>query len=189
MGRKKEATFQWLKAIGTGVVLAIFLRTFFYSTYAVEGGSMLPTLQQGNLVVVNKFHLTSKSLERGDIVVFHANKQEDYVKRIIGLPGDFIVYKNDVLYVNGKKYDEPYLQQNKPKQSKQLITGNFTLSQITGEKVVPEDNVFVLGDNRLNSYDSRFFGFVAIKQIVGKLDLRYWPINHASIDFEKAREI
>src|SRR5699024_9977185 len=108
-----KSRLEWIKAIGIGIVVAIFLRTFFFSIYVVDGESMMPTLQDGNLVIINKLHVLDKTFKRGDIIVFHANKREDYVKRIIGLPGDTIIYRNDVLYLNGKKYDEPYLHKYK----------------------------------------------------------------------------
>ncbi|MBJ8206551.1 signal peptidase I, partial [Bacillus cereus] len=77
----------------------VFFRTFFFSTYVVEGKSMMPTLQDGNMLVVNKVSYQVGDLNRFDVVVFHANKKEDYVKRIIGLPGDHIEYKQDKLYI------------------------------------------------------------------------------------------
>lgn len=164
--------FEWLKAVGLGIFAAIILRTFFFATYEVEGKSMMPTLQNGNLVVVNKVN----ELERGDIVVFHTESNKDFVKRIIGLPGDTVFYKDNILYINNKAYKELYLKENE-------LTENFSLKEITGQTVVPEDSVFVLGDNRTNSYDSRYFGFVNKKNIIGTLNLRYWPIENASMEF------
>lgn len=185
MGKeKKKATFEWIKVLGVGIIVAIFLRTFFFSTYIVDGESMMPTLESGDLVVINKFRVSENSLERGDIVVFHVNEEEDYVKRIIGLPGDKIEYKEDVLYVNGERQDESYLDEYKIQNSNRLITGTFTLYDLTGEYVVPDGAAFVMGDNRLESYDSRYFGFIDMDQIVGTLDLRYWPIEHAGIQFD-----
>lgn len=98
---KKEG-IEWIRTILIGVLLAVFFRTFFFSTYVVEGKSMMPTLQDGNMLVVNKVSYHVGDLNRFDVVVFHANKKEDYVKRIIGLPGDHIEYKHDKLYVNGQ---------------------------------------------------------------------------------------
>ncbi|CRH97357.1 signal peptidase I [Streptococcus pneumoniae] len=86
---KKEG-MEWIRTILIGVLLAVFFRTFFFSTYVVEGKSMMPTLQDGNMLVVNKVSYQVGDLNRFDVVVFHANKKEDYVKRIIGLPGDHI---------------------------------------------------------------------------------------------------
>jgi signal peptidase I len=175
---KKEGV-EWLKSIGIGLIIFVFLRTFFISNYVVEGESMMPTLQDGNLLMINKM----SEIERFDIVVFHANTEEDYVKRVIGLPGDTIEYKNDVLYINGKPYDEPYLAPYKEKLIDGLLTGDFTLYEVTGQQKVPKGHIFVLGDNRLGSWDSRHFGFVSLDQVVGKVNLRYWPINEIDVRF------
>nr|WP_279664026.1 signal peptidase I [Ectobacillus ponti] len=175
---------QWVKAVGIGIILAAFFRTFFFSTYVVEGKSMMPTLQDGNLLVINKVGYRLGELHRFDVVVFHANAQEDYVKRVIGLPGDKIEYKHDKLYINGQFVEEPYLEAYKQQQSGAQLTGDFQLEELTGRRQVPADSIFVLGDNRLGSWDSRHFGFVKIEQIVGKVDLRYWPIGEVRHDFE-----
>jgi len=136
---------------------------------------MLPNLQNGNRLVVSKL----SELQRFDVIVFHApDSSEKYIKRIIGLPGDTIEMKDDTLYVNRKAYHEPYLKKLKDQKLEgMLLTGDFTLSEIVGKKVVPEGYVFVLGDNRLLSKDSRHFGLLPIKEIVGKAVLRTWPID------------
>ncbi|MFE8700287.1 signal peptidase I [Cytobacillus sp. FJAT-54145] len=179
---KKEG-LEWIKALGIGLIIFVFIRTFFFSNYEVEGESMMPTLQDGNKLVVNKIGYQIGDLDRFDVVVFHANKDEDYVKRIIGLPGDTIEYKNDQLFINGKAVQEPYLEKHKQQIFGAQLTGDFTLSEMTGEEVVPEGQVFVLGDNRLGSWDSRHFGFVPVDQVVGKVNLRYWPFDHVAVSF------
>jgi signal peptidase I len=179
---KKEG-LEWIKAFGIGIILFAFIRTFFFSNYVVEGQSMMPTLQDGNKVVVNKLGYQVGDLQRFDVIVFHANKKEDYVKRIIGLPGDKIAYRNDQLYVNGQKVAEPFLNMYKQKAPGGKFTSDFTLEEITGNKTVPSGRLFVLGDNRLGSWDSRYFGFISIKQVVGKVDLRYWPLNEVNVHF------
>ncbi|MFJ8530109.1 signal peptidase I [Bacillus sp. NPDC094106] len=181
----KKESLEWMRTIFIGVLLAVFFRTFFFSTYVVEGKSMMPTLQDGNMLVVNKVSYQVGELNRFDVVVFHANKQEDYVKRIIGLPGDQIEYKHDKLYVNGKFMDEPYLETYKQQAEGHQLTGDFTLEELTREKVVPKGYIFVLGDNRLGSWDSRHFGFVKADTVVGKVDLRYWPIRDLQTNFSK----
>ncbi|MCA0149031.1 MULTISPECIES: signal peptidase I [Rossellomorea] len=181
----KREGLEWIKALGIGLIIFIIIRTFLFSNYVVEGESMMPTLQDGNKLVVNKIGYHIGELDRFDVVVFHANEKEDYVKRIIGLPGDKIVYKDDKLYVNGKYYPEPYLEKFKQEYIGSKLTGDFTLQEITGEKTVPKGKIFVLGDNRRGSMDSRYFGFVDREQIVGKVDLRYWPINEWDVQFRK----
>ncbi|WP_369900704.1 signal peptidase I [Bacillus manliponensis] len=183
---KKEG-LAWVKIIFVGVILAVFFRTFFFSTYIVEGKSMMPTLQDGNMLVVNKVSYQVSDLRRLDVIVFHANGNDDYVKRVIGLPGEHIAYRDDKLYINGKAVAEPYLEEYKKAMNGHLLTGDFTLEEVTGEEVIPDGYIFVLGDNRLGSWDSRHFGFVKIDEIVGKVDLRYWPIRDVEMDFEKEK--
>lgn len=179
---KKEG-LEWIKAFAIGIVIFAFIRTFFFSNYIVEGQSMMPTLQDGNKLVVNKLDYKVADFHRFDVIVFHANKKEDYVKRIIGLPGDEITYQNDQLFINGKKVAEPFLKAYKQKLAGGKLTADFTLEQVTGKNKVPDGKLFVLGDNRIGSYDSRYFGFISIKQVVGKVDLRYWPLNEINVHF------
>ncbi|WP_027724613.1 signal peptidase I [Tuberibacillus calidus] len=177
MKKDKREAFEWLKALAIAVIIAIVIRSFIFTNYIVEGQSMMPTLQDGNRLIVNKIDYDITKPHRFDIIVFHATPTDDYVKRVIGLPGDSIEYKNDVLYINGKKVDEPYLKPYKEQLVSGLLTENFTLKEITGVERVPKGKVFVMGDNRRNSVDSRRFGFVDMNQIVGKVDLRYWPFS------------
>ena len=106
---KKEG-LEWLKAIVIALLLVILVRTFFISSYVVKGSSMLPTLEDGNKLIVNKLVYHIGDLERFDVIVFHATEQDDYVKRIIGLPGDTVEYTNGQLYINGKLHEEEYLE-------------------------------------------------------------------------------
>lgn len=179
---KKEG-LEWVKAFAIGIIIFAFIRIFFFSNYIVEGESMMPTLQDGNKLVVNKLGYQVGELNRFDVIVFHANPKEDFVKRIIGLPGDRIEYRNDQLYVNGQKYEEPFLNVYKEKTPGIKLTGDFSLLEITGKSKVPEGKLFVLGDNRLGSWDSRQFGFINVNQVVGKVDLRYWPLNEMDVNF------
>lgn len=179
----KQEGLEWIKAFIIGVIIFAFIRTFFFSNYIVEGESMMPTLQDGNKLVVNKMGYQVGELNRFDVIVFHANEKEDFVKRIIGLPGDKIEYRNDQLFVNGHKYQEGFLKIYKQKALGVKLTGDFSLKEITGEETVPEGKLFVLGDNRLGSWDSRHFGFISVDQVVGKVDLRYWPLDEMDIHF------
>lgn len=179
---KKEG-IEWLKAFAIGIIIFAFIRMFFFSNYVVEGESMMPTLQDGNKLVVNKIGYQIGELDRFDVIVFHANEEEDYVKRLIGLPGDRIEYRDDQLYINGTKYDEPYLEKYRKQVFGGKLTGNFTLMELTGKETVPKDKIFVLGDNRLGSRDSREFGFVSVDQVVGKVNFRYWPMEEIAVSF------
>ena len=177
---KKEGA-EWIKAFALGMVIFVFIRIFFFSNYVVEGESMLPTLEEGNKVVVNKLGYETSDLDRFDVIVFHANEEEDFVKRIIGLPGDKIEYREDVLFVNDKKVSEPFLKQYRQDSPGGYLTGDFTIEDLTGSARVPEGKLFVLGDNRLGSWDSRQFGFISAEEVVGKVNLRYWPLKEMEI--------
>jgi signal peptidase I len=174
---------EWLKALGIGIIIFVFIKTFFFSNYIVEGESMMPTLEDGNKLVVNKIGYQIGDLNRFDVIVFHANMNEDYVKRIIGLPGDEIEYINEQLFINGKRYSEPFLEEYRKEVLGGRLTGNFTLKEITGKETVPKNHLFVMGDNRLGSWDSRHFGFIKVDQVVGKVNLRYWPLEDLGVQF------
>ena len=169
----------WLKAILIAVIVVLVCRQFVFTPTTVKGKSMMPSLQDGNRVILSKI----THIDRFDEVVFHATDSPDkYVKRIIGLPGDKVEMKNDTLYINDKPYEEEYLDELKSSlDDAGLFTENFTLKELTGEEVVPEGEMFVLGDNRPNSKDSRVFGFVPMERIVGEVKIRYWPIKDIGI--------
>ncbi|MBE4906698.1 signal peptidase I [Bacillus luteolus] len=182
-GKSKKNRIWVVKSVGIGIILFIFLRTFLLSNYVVEGESMMPTLQNGNLLMVNKVSLHIGDLQRFDIVVFKSESKEHYVKRVIGLPGDKVEYIDDILYINGLQIDEPFLSPYKNNLIGGNLTGDFSLEEITGQKQVPPGHIFVIGDNRLGSWDSRHYGFIKIDHIVGKVNLRYWPVNVVDLRF------
>ncbi|MGY0692830.1 signal peptidase I [Virgibacillus sp. FSP13] len=167
------------------VVLAIVFRTVLFASYVVDGESMEPTLYDGNLLMVNKVIYDLKDVDRFDVIVFHANKQEDYVKRVIGLPGDKIKYENDKLFINNEYVEEDFLYPFKNANGKKTFTEDFSLMETTGSRQVPHDKLFVMGDNRENSLDSRAFGFISVEQLVGKVDIKYWPLSQASFSLGK----
>jgi len=138
----------------------------------VDGKSMEPSLDDGNMLMVNRLAYNLQDAKRFDVVVFHANEDEDYVKRIIGLPGDEIEYRNERLYINNEPVEEPFLK-NKIKDITETYTEDFKLEEKTGKQEVPPNAVFVMGDNRPDSFDSRAIGFIDKKQIVGKVN-RQW---------------
>lgn len=173
----QKTFFDWIKAVAVAVIIVYAIQTFLFANYVVHGQSMMPTIHDGNRVIVNKIDYDFGKPKRFQLIVFHYSKHEDFIKRVIGLPGDTLHYKNDVLYVNGKAMKEPYLKPYKDRLNSGLLTKNFSLKEKTGHLTVPKGHVFVLGDNRRNSYDSRYFGFVPINKIVGKVDVRYWPFD------------
>lgn len=174
---------EWIKAFALGMIIFVFIRIFFFSNYIVEGESMLPTLEDGNKVVVNKLGYETDELERFDVIVFHANEEEDFVKRVIGLPGDKVEYREDMLFINDKQVKESFLKHYREQSAGGYLTGDFSLEDLTGVERVPKGKLFVLGDNRLGSWDSRQFGFISEEQVVGKVNLRYWPLEEMDVSF------
>lgn len=138
---------------------------------------MEPTLYDGNLMMVNTFTTDISDVHRFDVIVFHASEENDYVKRVVGLPGETIEYKDDQLYVNGEYVSEDFLQDEKENTDVTPLTEDFTLLEVADKKEVPENYLFVLGDNRRDSLDSRAIGFVPMDQVVGKVDITYWPLT------------
>ncbi|MDP1421023.1 signal peptidase I [Peribacillus simplex] len=178
----RKEVFSWIKAILIAVILAFLIRTYIFAPIVVDGESMMPTLQDHERIVLTKFGTNIDNIDRFDIVVFHATVDKDYIKRVIGLPGDHIEYKDDTLYINGKAYEEPYLDKYKNQMAAGVpLTESFKLEDITGSMTVPEDQLFLMGDNRQNSLDSREIGTISVDEIVGKANLVYWPINEIKI--------
>ena len=177
--KDKNEIWEWIKALFIAIVLVFIIREFFFTPIVVDGASMEPTLQDRDRMIVTKIG----EPKRFDIIVFHAPENKDYIKRVIGLPGDRIEYKDDALYINGKLYDEPYLDEEK----QELIDGgpltnSFTLRETpVGSDVVPEGQLFVMGDNRRNSKDSRHIGAVSMEKVVGTTKIVFYPIEEIKI--------
>lgn len=172
--KEKSELFEWIKALAIAFFLAVIIRFVLFTPIVVDGESMMPTLQNGERMIVNKLG----SIHRFDIVVFHAPEKKDYIKRVIGLPGDTLAYKNDQLYINDQRVAEPYLAAYK----NEIIDGgtlteDFTLEEYTNYQKIPAGYYFVMGDNRRNSKDSRYIGLVAEEQLVGKANIVFWPID------------
>lgn len=181
MKKEKSSLWEWIKAILIAVVLAGVIRQFFFAPILVDGVSMSPTLHDRDRMIVNKIGYHIGEPKHFDIIVFRATEEKDYIKRVIGLPGDEIEYRNDTLYINGKPYEEPYLDKQKKQLSDGPLTYDFKLEEITGKKTVPEGQLFVLGDNRRFSKDSRTIGTVKMDQVIGKANMLYWPLKDARI--------
>jgi len=179
---KKEKSndwWEWIKAILITVAIAVIVKQFILAPIVVDGPSMQPTLHNRDHMIVNKFMYRFKDPERFDVVVFHASDKKDFIKRVIGLPGEHIKYKNDKLYVNDKKIDEDFLQDEKNNLTDgEVLTSDFELENLPeGYSTIPEGYFLVLGDNRTNSTDSRMLGLISKKQIVGRTSFIYWPMD------------
>ena len=142
---------------------------------------MMPTLENGDYLIVNKIGYQIGEPNRYDIVVFHAPENKDYIKRVIGLPGDHVAYKNDQLYINGKPQAEPYLDTYKNEINEGTLTEDFTLEEKTNWAVIPEGFVFVMGDNRRFSKDSRIIGLISMEEIIGNTHIIFWPPNEIGL--------
>ena len=145
-----------------------FVRPFVVEAYRIPTESMVPTLEVGDRVLANKFVYRFTEPERRDIVVFDSVDEDDdqtLIKRVVGVAGDEIQVQGGVLYVNGEAQDEPYLN------DADLSRGFY------GPTVVPEGHIFVMGDNRANSADSRIFGPLPLENLKGEAFVRFWPID------------
>ena len=123
--KTKNESWEWIKALLIAFALAALIRVFLFTPIVVDGISMMPTLEDGDRMIVNKIGYTIGKPDRFDIVVFHAPEQKDYIKRIIGLPGDTVEYREDILYINGEPLEEPYLNQVQRRSGRQSINGRF----------------------------------------------------------------
>jgi len=164
--KKKNEWLEWIKAIIIAILIALFLRTFIFATSIVEGESMDPTLEDGERVIFNKLIYILDEPERGDIVIIQ-RPTKNYVKRIIGLPGETIEINRNELIIDGEEYTQTFLSEDAINK-----TGNF------GPVTVPEDSYFVMGDNRAISKDSRNgLGFINEEEIIGKSEIVIYPFN------------
>lgn len=176
--KEKNELWEWTKALIIAFAISVLIRYFLFTPIVVDGDSMMPTLVDGDRMIVNKLG----DLERFDIVVFHAPEGKDYIKRVIGLPGDYIEYKDDQLYINGEPIDEPYLDEYKSQLTEGTLTQDFTLQDIDPTiDVIPEGYVFVMGDNRRYSKDSRHIGIVSEEKIIGKTNIVFWPLSEMQV--------
>ncbi|RSL30517.1 signal peptidase I [Salibacterium salarium] len=181
MNNVTREIWDWIKTFIVVIIVVFIVRTFFFANYMVHGESMMPTIENGERLIINKIGYEFSEPDRYDLIVFHANEESDYIKRVIGLPGDNIKYEDDTLYVNGQAQKEEFLTPYKSQTGSGDFTNDFTLEGITDQSTVPEGKIFVLGDNRQNSMDSRQLGFINMDEIVGKANIRYWPVDEFTL--------
>ena len=187
--KRKSNIRETIEAVVVAFLIALVIRTFVIQAFKIPSGSMIPTLLVGDHILVNKFLLGTpvdipftnitlfrmpglRNAQRGDIVVFKypEDPKRDFIKRVIGVGDDVVMAKDKNVYVNGRRLVEPYTQHV----DEEIKPGQFDKRDNFGPVVVPAGAVFVMGDNRDQSYDSRFWGFVPDSEIKGKAVIIYW---------------
>ena len=169
-GRKKSGllgtVIEIVVIVAAAFVIALLVQAFVVKPFTIHQVSMRPTLEEGDRILLNRLVYHFREPARGDVIVFHSpiNDTEDLVKRIVGVAGDRVAVTGGKLYVNGVAQDEPYLLE-------QDFSGEMA------ETLVPSEEVFVMGDNRNNSGDSRLFGPIPTTSIIGNAFVVYWPIG------------
>lgn len=176
--RKKKRSRSFVKEISLsvllGLVLSVLLASFFFTLVTVRGFSMSPTLRDGNVLLVRK----TDRLQRFDLAVF-SRGENTHVRRVIGLPGDKLQYKDDTLFINNQPLDEKFLVEkvNQSQKNGKNFTEDFSLSMLGEMTVIPDDCYLFLGDNRPYSTDSRHYGLVKEEQIIGIAKVKFLPLN------------
>jgi len=178
---------RWIRegviVVVVAVLVAVLLRTFVVQTFYIPSGSMEPTLQIGDRILVNKLSYDLHGVHRGDIVVFSRPPAEncggpqvnDLVKRVIGLPGNVVSLSGGYVYIDGKRLDESWLPASE--QGVTMAGPPGTSSNLAHPYRVPANDYFVMGDNRTDSCDSRYWGPISKSLIVGKVEVRVWPLS------------
>ena len=186
--KKKSIFREYAEAAAIAVILALFIRTFVIQAFKIPSGSMIPTLMVGDHILVNKFiygikiPLVNKTLvpistpKRNDVIVFiyPVDKSKDFIKRVIGLPGETLKMVDRKIYINGNLYKDTYGRYTALHDPLPLSYAKANFGPVT----IPEDSLFVMGDNRDNSLDSRYWGFVPMKLVKGKALIIYWSWPH-----------
>jgi signal peptidase I len=196
-GQNKSVIREYVEAIVVAVLLALFVRTFVVQAFKIPSGSMLPTLQIGDHLLVNKFSYGVKlpligatvfsrpGPVRGDVVVFRfpRDRSLDYIKRVVAIAGDSIEIKDKQVFLNGKPVENPHAHFT----SLDIMRAAGGPRDNFGPVTVPEGKIFVMGDNRDNSYDSRFWGFVDIQDVRGKAMIIYWSwdVEQSLLSFQR----
>jgi signal peptidase I len=181
---KKSRLRENVEAVLVAILLALFIRTFVVQAFKIPSGSMMQTLQIGDHILVNKFVygikipymrktiIPVKQPERGDIIVFKfpVDPEKDFIKRVIGVGGDVVEGRDKKIYINNRLVDDSYSIRTDPNVIPQSVQKRDNFGPIT----VPQNFLFVMGDNRDQSFDSRFWGFVDLKVVSGKAFMIYW---------------
>src|SRR3954463_11751408 len=188
---KKSVLREYFESIVIAVILALFVRTWVVQAFKIPTGSMENNLLIGDHLLVNKFIfgptplaigravLPVRAPRRGDIIVFKYpdEPERDFIKRVIGLPGETVELRNKKVYINGQPIDEPYVHFLSPPSSDYQEVTSFDVRERYGPVSVPQDQYFVMGDNRDNSQDSRYWGFLPRGYIKGQALMIYWSFD------------
>ena len=197
MGKPKSKLQEYIEAIILAIVIAFFIRTFVIQAYKIPSGSMKPTLLIGDHILVSKFNYGIKlplirstllpigTPKRGDIVVFiyPEDRSKDFIKRLVGVPGDTIEIRDKKILINGL----PYKDKHGVYVDHLIIPGSVQPRDNFGPVTVPKQKLFVMGDNRDESYDSRFWGMVDQRDVLGKALIIYWSWNGENSDVRWSR--
>lgn len=180
--RAKSVLREYAEALIIAVLLALVIRTFVVQAFKIPSGSMLPTLQIGDHILVNKFLYYFQPIRRGDIIVFKFPQDEtrDFIKRVIGLPGDTVEIRGKQVLINGAPLDEPYAVHG------DWPAARFGEREKVGPLVVPADRLFMMGDNRDHSMDSRVWGFLDVSKVKGKAFIVYFSVRSDDIPYSSA---
>ena len=197
---KKSIVREYFESIVIAVILALFIRTFVVQAFKIPTGSMEENLLIGDHLLVNKFVLGPAAtgiertllpigtIKRGDVIVFKypVEPDRDFIKRVIGLPGDTIEVRDKKVYVNGKPLDEPYVHFLQPPSGSSELheVTSFDVRERYGLVTVPPNQYFVMGDNRDNSQDSRYWGFLPRENVKGKALIIYWSYEGDREDYQ-----
>jgi signal peptidase I len=198
---KKSTVREYFESIVIAVILALFIRTFVVQAFKIPTGSMENNLLIGDHLLVNKFIfgptesrlerilLPVKQLKREDIVVFKypEEPERDFIKRVIGLPGETVEVREKKVFINGKALTEPYAHYLEPVATPSEFheVTSFDVRERYGPVTVPPDHYFVMGDNRDNSQDSRYWGFLPREYIKGKALILYWSYEAEREDYQE----
>ena len=174
---------EWTIILIAVLLCTVVLRTYVVQSFSIPSLSMYPTLQVGDRIIVNKLSYDLHSIHRGDIVVFarpplEDQEYSDLVKRVIGLPGETISSKGGHVYINGKRLDEPWLPPGPDSYTGALPGDPHPQFNLPGPIKIPAGEYYVMGDNRTDSEDSRFFGPIPKSLIVGRAVAVVWPLSH-----------
>ena len=179
--RTRNSVVEWAVVLVGAIGLALLIKAFLFQAYYIPSPSMNPTLLEGDRILVNKLSYNLHSVNRGDLVVFSAQEEtggeDDLIKRVIGLPGEFVTVEDGKMEINGGLLLEPYLPLQTVMNPFATPVNCVNRPEETSGCRVPGDHVFVMGDNRGNSRDSRFFGPVHIGDIEGRAFIRIWPLG------------